>query len=122
MSGYDGAPAGGPGGRGSTGPGFLSWSLGWVGAGQGAWGRAVIRSQAVTITGAQGQVAEILRRRRRPLRTRRAGAGRVRERRGLGSGRAGAPAGAGRRSPASRGAAGRAGGEPGPRGGQRGRG
>src|SRR5256885_15828444 len=120
MSGYDGAPAGGPGGRGSTGPGFLSWSLGWVGAGQGAWGRAVIRSQAVTITGAQGQVAEILRRRRRPLRGRRPAGGRVRERSGLGSARARAPARGSRRSQGSRGAAGRAAGEPPPGEGRRG--
>lgn len=53
-----------------TGPGFLSdrWDglvlVSMLGR------RALMRSQAVTITGAPGQAAEILRQRRRPLRTR----------------------------------------------------
>ena len=52
-SGDDGGPAGGPGGRGSTGPGcsFL-WSLGRLGAGQGACGKALIRFQAATMSAA----------------------------------------------------------------------
>lgn len=64
---------------GSTGPGgfFLDRRDGF-GAGQGACARAVIRFQAVTITGAQGQVVAIFRRRRRPLVVRRAAACRMR--------------------------------------------
>src|SRR5215475_2228312 len=57
------------GGRGFRGPrGFLSWSQGWFAAGQGACGRALMRSQAVVMSAAQGQVAEVLRRRWRPPR------------------------------------------------------
>jgi hypothetical protein len=71
--GYDGAPAGGPVAGGSMCPGGFLWGR-WDGvrAGQGACGRAVTRSQAVMMALAQGQVAAIFSRRRRPLRVRRA--------------------------------------------------
>ena len=64
---------------GSTGPWvpFMVAGTGFA-AGQGAWGRVVIRSQAVAIAAAQGQVAAILRRRRQPLAVRRAAACRMR--------------------------------------------
>ena len=73
--GYDGGPAGGPGGRGSTGPGvLLPGSQGRLRAGQGACGSASMRCHAVVIASAQGQVAWIFRRRRRPPRASRAAA------------------------------------------------
>jgi hypothetical protein len=72
--GCGGGPAVGPGGRGSTAPGFLSFSLGRVAAGQSGCGMAWMRCQAVVISSVQGQVAAILRVRRRPPRTRRAAA------------------------------------------------
>jgi hypothetical protein len=60
---------------GSMGPmGFFIARRDGSAAGQGAWGRAVRRSQACTMAVAQGQVAAILRWRRRPLRVRRAAA------------------------------------------------
>ena len=75
----NGSPAGGPGGRGSAGPGvLLPWSQGRVSAGQGACGRALMRCQAVTMSAAQGQLAWIFRRRRRPPRVSRAAACRMR--------------------------------------------
>jgi hypothetical protein len=78
-SGDDGGPAGGPGGRGFHGPrgSFLDRRDGFR-TGQGACAWAVIRFQAVTIAGAQGQVAAIFRRRRRPLAVRRAAVCRMR--------------------------------------------
>ena len=63
-SGYDGGPAGGPVTGGSTGPGVSPFVLqGWLFAGQGACGRAVIRAQALAMASAQGQVAGIFSRR-----------------------------------------------------------
>ena len=73
--GYDGGPAGGPGGRGFHGPrGCPSLVAGMVCAGQGACGSASIRCHAAVIASAHGQLAWIFRRRRRPPRTRRAAA------------------------------------------------
>src|ERR1022692_200746 len=77
----------GPGAGGSTPGCVLPWLQGWVCAGQGAWGRALIRSQAAMMAGAQGQVAAILRRRGRPPRVSRAAAWKSR-RRVFGSARA----------------------------------
>ena len=67
---YDSGPAGGPVAGGSTGPGITPsvWQ-GWLFSGQGACGRALIRAQAVAMACAQGQVAGIFSRRRRPPRT-----------------------------------------------------
>ena len=43
---------------GSNGPGvLLPRSQGWLGAGQGACGRALIRCQTVTMSAAEGQLA-----------------------------------------------------------------
>ena len=79
ASGYDNNPAGGPGGRGFHRPrGAPSWIAGRVRAGQGACGSASMRCHAVVIASAHGQVAWILRRRRRAPRTRRAAACRIR--------------------------------------------
>jgi hypothetical protein len=73
--GYDGGPAVGPGGRGSTRPrDFLPCSLERVLAGQVGCGMAWMRCQAVTTGSAQGQFPAILRSLRRPPRTRRAAA------------------------------------------------
>ena len=49
----------------STGPGFLRARGGGERAGQGAWGSAARRPQAVMTASAQGQVAAIFSRRRR---------------------------------------------------------
>ena len=74
-SGYDGGPAGGPGGRGfPQARGGPSWVAGMVHAGQGACGSASMRCHAAVMAAAQGQVAWIFRRRRRPPRTSRAAA------------------------------------------------
>src|SRR5260370_32700368 len=57
--GRDSGPAAGPGGRGFHGSRMLSFGvagMGWL-AGQGAWARAVMRSKAVTMSPAQGQLA-----------------------------------------------------------------
>jgi hypothetical protein len=79
VLGYDDNPAGGPGAGVPRGPwGCPSWSLGRVRAGQGACGSASMRCQAAAIAAAQGQVAWIFRRRRRPRRTSRAAACRTR--------------------------------------------
>jgi len=73
--GYDGGPAGGPGGRGFHKPRGCSSRIAGMGcAGQGACGSASIRCHAVVIASAHGQVAWIFRRRRRPPRTSRAAA------------------------------------------------
>ena len=73
ASGYDGGPADGPGGRGSTGPGGSpSWVAGTVlRCVRGLRERGDPVPGAV-IASAQGQVAWIFRRRRRPPRTSRA--------------------------------------------------
>ena len=55
----------------------LSWSLGWLGVGQGACAGALIRVQAVVMAVAQGQVAAILSRRRRLPRISRAAVCRI---------------------------------------------
>jgi hypothetical protein len=62
ATGYDGGPAGGPGGRGFHGP-RSSPSLigGIVCAGQGACGSASMRCHAAVIASAHGQVAWIFR-------------------------------------------------------------
>ncbi len=75
LRGYAKHPAGGPGGRGFHVPrGLLPCLQGRFRAGQGACGRASIRCHAAVIASAQGQVAWIFRRRRRPPRTIRAAA------------------------------------------------
>lgn len=77
-SGYDSDSAGGPVAGGSRGPWVAPFVVvGWLCAGQGAWGRALRRVQAVVITVAQGQVREIFSRRRRPLWVSRAAACRI---------------------------------------------
>src|ERR1022692_4201634 len=67
--------AGGGGFHGPLGGPFVI--AGWPGWCQGAWGRAVIRVQAAVMASAQGQVAAILSRRRRPPRVSRAAACRI---------------------------------------------
>src|ERR1700683_1955446 len=79
SAGYDGGPAVGPGGRGSTSPrSFLPCSSGRVCAVQVGGGIPWTRCRAVTIPCAQGEVAAIFRVLRRPPRTRRAAACRTR--------------------------------------------
>jgi Transposase, Mutator family len=79
ASGYDCGPAGGPGAGVSTGPeGSLHRSQGRVRAGQLVSGSAQIRCQARVIASVQGQFAANFQRRRRPPRTRRAAAFRIR--------------------------------------------
>jgi len=78
--GRDSGPAVGPGGRGFHGPRMLSFGVAGIGrlAGQGAWARAVMRSKAVTMSSAQGQLAWIFSCRPRAPRVIRAAACRMR--------------------------------------------
>src|SRR6266568_4104069 len=103
LRGYAKHPAGGPGGRGFHVPrGLLPCLQGRFRAGQGACGRASIRCHAAVIASAQGQVAWIFRRRRRPPRTIRAAACSTRYRSVFGSALARSPSRASSFSQASR--------------------
>src|ERR1700722_12021052 len=75
--GRDSGPAVGPGGRGSTVPWVADCRDAHERVGQGGLARAVMRSHAVTMSAAQGQLAWIFSCRLRPPRVRRAAACRI---------------------------------------------